>query len=267
MSNPSRLVALLSALVLGVNALLVAAPANAVSVWGEDWQTNGDATVIDSSHIVLTPNAQDQVGSAWVTTPLTVNDDSAFSVSFKFRISGSGVNGDGMAFVMHDGDTDALGGNGSDLGYNGIVGNLLAVEFDTFSFDDETPAPHVAIQPPGSVLGTHPLERFAAYTPLVDTDLFAWIDFDPVTKKLSVFLDDVNVKPPVPLLYYTLASGLETLIGPEIIFGFTAGTGIFDSRHEVLDFSITTVPLPAAAWLLLSGLAGLGFVGRRRTMA
>jgi hypothetical protein len=101
----------------------------------------------------------------------------------------------------------------------------------------------------------------------VDTDLFAWIDFDPVTKKLSVFLDDVNVKPPVPLLYYTLASGLETLIGPEIIFGFTAGTGIFDSRHEVLDFSITTVPLPAAAWLLLSGLAGLGFVGRRRTMA
>ena len=41
MSNPSRQVALLSALVLGVNALLVAVPANAVTVWGQDWQTNG----------------------------------------------------------------------------------------------------------------------------------------------------------------------------------------------------------------------------------
>ena len=43
--------------------------------------------------------------------------------------------------------------------------------------------------------------------------------------------------------------------------GFNGATGInqtFDNR--LLD----PVPLPAAAWLLLSGLGGLGFLGRRR---
>jgi PEP-CTERM motif len=38
-----------------------------------------------------------------------------------------------------------------------------------------------------------------------------------------------------------------------------------DNIGPILDnVSLTAVPLPAAAWLLLSGLAGLGFVGRRK---
>ena len=126
MSNPSRQVALLSALVLGVNALLVAAPASAVTVWGLDWQLNEDATLNSGPpvSIVLTPNASEQAGSAWVTTPLAVTDSSAFSASFEFRISGTNEDseepGDGMAFVIHGSDADALGNGGGDLGYGGI---------------------------------------------------------------------------------------------------------------------------------------------------
>lgn len=44
--------------------------------------------------------------------------------------------------------------------------------------------------------------------------------------------------------------------------GFIAG----DSNYEggTGTFTATPVPLPAAAWLLLSGLAGMGLMGRRR---
>ena len=282
MSNPSRQVALLSALVLGVNALLVAAPADAasvVTVWGQEWQLNEDATLNSGPpvSIVLTPDEGDKRGSAWVLTPLSVPDESAFSASFEFRISGSNGPGDGMAFVMHSGDADALGAGGSGLGYDGIGSNFLAVEFDTFDFhdpddpDSETVAPHVAIQLNDSDLVIHPSERVAAYPSLVrgsgDPNLFAWVDFDPNNNTLSVFLSESNVKPVSALLFYELSEGLASLIGSEIRFGFTAGTGAAYSQHEVFNFSTTPVPLPAAAWLLFSGLAGLGFVGRRRTTA
>ena len=148
MPRPAKQLALLTAICLVANAIYVASPANAATVWGQDWQTNGSATAISPTHIVLTPNTQGQAGSAWVTTPLAVTDSSAFSASFEFRISGTNDDsepGDGMAFVIHGLGADELGTAGGDLGYGGMPGNLLAVEFDTWDCCGEAGAPHVAI--------------------------------------------------------------------------------------------------------------------------
>ncbi len=60
--------------------------------------------------------------------------------------------------------------------------------------------------------------------------------------------------------------------GSVIGFGFrtglgrlnTSGTGSFDSLADNLSFTVTPVPEPSSLLLLCSGLAGLGYLGRKR---
>ena len=89
-------------------------------------------------------------GSAWYSTEQTIAD--AFSTTFTFQLSGATNtlygNADGIAFVIQDSGTTALGPDGCGMGFgdgnctiaSGGIQNSLAVAFKTFN--DGYPSPN-----------------------------------------------------------------------------------------------------------------------------
>ena len=88
------------------------------------------------------------MGAAWYSRKMNVRE--GFVTTFRFEISNPSQTctvmddahtfcrsrgADGFAFVVHNGAPDALGREGSGLGYDGLP-NTLSVELDTFyNFD------------------------------------------------------------------------------------------------------------------------------------
>lgn len=130
---------------------------------------NGNAAFFSNNSNVLrvTPAQSNQTGSAWYTTPQTVTN--GFSTSFQFQFtSASNPPADGIAFVIQNAGTSAIGytgGNGGALGYgdddanqNPSTGegipNSLAIEFDVFQNGWDPASNHVAIQSCGTGANT-----------------------------------------------------------------------------------------------------------------
>ncbi len=98
------------------------------------WAVNGDAFVT-GNQVTLTPELNDQAGSAWIETRIDLSND--FDISFKINLgSNDGGGADGISFALHNDatGTTAFGdtsGGGEWIGMNGICPSV-SVEVDTW---------------------------------------------------------------------------------------------------------------------------------------
>ena len=152
------------------------------------------------------------------------------------------------------GAPNALGDPGISMGYSDItpapynanrVANSIAVEFDTYQNGFDLDDNHIGILQGGDV--TNHLARTGNLSgsgfDLNDGTFKVWIDYNVTgTDLLEVYLSDAPTndptKPATPILTHTVA--LDTIVGNEAWFGFTAGTGGLFNNHDILDWELSS---------------------------
>ena len=229
----------------------------------------------------LTPNSTFEDGSAWYGTQQPVSG--AFSTTFTFQLSGANGLGpaDGIAFLIQNSSTSALGPDGCGIGFGdsasgcapstGGIPNSLAIEFNTYQNDGIDPNSNdVTIQncagtgansvdPTCTVIGgvnsTLPVTMSDGNVHSVTINYSG-----PSTTLIDVILDNVDLFPPTESnpnggVPFDLTSiGLNS---GNAWVGFTAATGGGDDNQDILSWTFT--PQAQTAVLMQNVQSNLNF--------
>ncbi len=192
------------------------------------------ATAQENAALRLTQARTSSAGSAFYSERM-VDLTQPIHTSFAFRLHGSNtpVHADGITFSLQSQGLTALGGAGGGLGYVGISPSV-AVQFDTFKSTANPTGSQVGIDTGGSIT---PVASAVPSFDLFGALVYAWVDYDPATKTLQVFVSNTNIKPSTPLV--TTVLNLATAIGPSAFAGFTGGTGADDEINDITAWSMT----------------------------
>jgi Legume lectin domain/Chitobiase/beta-hexosaminidase C-terminal domain len=191
-------------------------------------------TSLNGTRLRLTDGGQAEASSAWFSTPVNVQ---SFTNDFNFQLTNP--NADGMAFVIQNAGTTALGSAGGGLGYASSVCNStsgiltsVAVKFDLFQNCQEGnnstglytngASPTVPATTLGGGVNLHSGDTFHVHMTYDGTTLTMTIT-DTVTNATFTTSWTVNIPAAVG--------------GNTALVGFTAGTGGQTATQEIITWT------------------------------
>ncbi|MBL8747188.1 MAG: immunoglobulin domain-containing protein [Phycisphaerae bacterium] len=190
-----------------------------------DFNLKGSA-YLDSGSIILTDNTEGQSGAAWYRLA-RAHAFNAFTTEFGFTLQGQA---DGIAFVLQSESLDALGDGGSGIGYQGITSSL-AIEIDTFCFEDEFACDHISIQTdgpnPNQSSDTYSISHLVLPNDLNDGNMHV-MRIEYTVGSLTIYLDGKG-----------LGTGFDinnlNILDPDgcLYIGFTGATGAATATQSI----------------------------------
>jgi hypothetical protein len=170
------------------------------------YQLNGVTTNLGGGTYQLTPAVNDEFGAIWYKFQQNLNNP--FNIEGKLNFGNDPGGADGICFVMQNSCLSA-GGAGGGVGYKGMTGQSIAIEFDTYQniagsgaeLNDDPAYDHIAVEKAGDVahgpIGT-PNPNTLVYPVQMDAVLSNvktgnWYDFqinyNPSTNLLKVYFN------------------------------------------------------------------------------
>ena len=210
------------------------------------WTLNGNSsfgTVNSATALILNPSTGSQVGSAFWSQIIHLPSDGSFSAAFTFQIDQNTSRADGLTFMIQQSSLTAKGAVGGGLGYSGIGGISLAVEFDTYQNAGDPDNNHIALDLNGNV--SHSTGVVASLDKtvldLADSKLkYVWIDYNGSTNLFEVRIATSNSRPATASIS-TTSYNLGTMFSSKSVYvGFSGGTGGSMERHSITSFDFIT---------------------------
>jgi len=224
-------------LAIAVATMLFALQAGAETLSGNNINLVGSASM-QYAELQLTGNSQNQAGAAWLASPLSTSR--SFSVTYDFSLANPGKDNmaDGVAFVLQNKGTNAIGDGsaGSYIGYYGLNGVGSVVQ--TW-YNDTT----------GLNIDGNPSSSKKAPTLLGAAHLVTGnetVSYDAASHQLSM-TGTLNVDGQLFPVSDSASIDLAAKFGPSMYLGFTGATGAAFADQRITRFSVAVVPEPKPA--------------------